>query len=94
MRVLQTSLSQNAFAKGLTEVQVNEWKKVKGRFKEVTFTTKVKIKVRHILGILGGKDMYRLTVNRFLLIYYQLTIFVTSRKWYLIDTNEPPLLLE
>lgn len=37
--LLLTTLHQNfsAYAKGLTEVQVNEWKKVKGRFKEVTF---------------------------------------------------------
>ena len=37
--LLLTTLHQNfgAYAKGLTEAQVNEWKKVKGRFKEVTF---------------------------------------------------------
>ena len=37
--ILLTTLHQNfsAYAKGLTEEQVNEWKKVKGRFKEITF---------------------------------------------------------
>ena len=37
--LLLTTLHQNfsAYAKGLTEEQVNEWKKVKGRFKEITF---------------------------------------------------------
>ena len=37
--LLLTTLHQNfsAYAKGLTEAQVNEWKKVKGRFKEITF---------------------------------------------------------
>ena len=37
--LLLTTLHQNfsAYTKGLTEAQVNEWKKVKGRFKEVTF---------------------------------------------------------
>ena len=37
--LLLTTLHQNfsAYAKGLTESQVNEWKKVKGRFKEITF---------------------------------------------------------
>ena len=34
-----TTLHQNfsTYAKGLTEAQINEWKKVKGRFKEITF---------------------------------------------------------
>ena len=37
--LLLTTLHQNfsAYAQGLTEAQVNEWKKVKGRFKEITF---------------------------------------------------------
>ena len=37
--LLLTTLHQyfSAYAKGLTETQVNEWKKVKGRFKEITF---------------------------------------------------------
>ena len=37
--LLLTTLHQNfsAYAKGLTESKVNEWKKVKGRFKEITF---------------------------------------------------------
>ncbi len=37
--LLLTTLHQNfsAYAKGLTETQINEWKKVKGRFKEITF---------------------------------------------------------
>lgn len=37
--LLLTTLHQNfsAYAKELTEAQVNEWKKVKGRFKEITF---------------------------------------------------------
>ena len=37
--LLLTTLHQNfsAYAKGLTEEQINEWKKVKGRFKEITF---------------------------------------------------------
>lgn len=37
--LLLTTLHQNfgAYSKGLTETQVNEWVKVKGRFKEVTF---------------------------------------------------------
>lgn len=37
--LLLTTLHQNfsAYSKGLTETQVNEWKKVKGRFKEITF---------------------------------------------------------
>lgn len=37
--LLLTTLHQNfsAYAKGLTESQVNEWKKVKGRLKEITF---------------------------------------------------------
>ena len=37
--MLLTTLHQNfgAYAKGLTEAQTNEWTKVKGRFKEITF---------------------------------------------------------
>ncbi len=37
--LLLNTLHQNfsAYAKGLSEEQVNEWKKVKGRFKEITF---------------------------------------------------------
>jgi len=37
--LLLTTLHQNfsAYAKGMTERQVNEWTKVKGRFKEITF---------------------------------------------------------
>ena len=37
--LLLTTLHQNfsAYAKGMTEAQVNEWTKVKGRFKEITF---------------------------------------------------------
>ena len=37
--MLITTLHQNfgAYAKGLTEAQANEWTKVKGRFKEITF---------------------------------------------------------
>ena len=37
--MLLTTLHQNfgAYAKGLTEAQVNEWTKVKGRFKEIAF---------------------------------------------------------
>lgn len=37
--LLLTTLHQNfsAYAKNLTEAQINEWKKVKGRFKEITF---------------------------------------------------------
>lgn len=37
--LLLTTLHQNfsAYAKGLTEEQANEWTKVKGRFKEITF---------------------------------------------------------
>lgn len=37
--LLLTTLHQNfsAYAKGLTKEQVNEWTKVKGRFKEITF---------------------------------------------------------
>lgn len=37
--LLLTTLHQNfgAYAKNLTEEQLNEWKKVKGRFKEITF---------------------------------------------------------
>ena len=37
--LLLTTLHQNfsTYSKGLTEEQVNEWKKVKGRFKEITF---------------------------------------------------------
>ena len=37
--MLLTTLHQNfgAYAKGLTTTQVNEWTKVKGRFKEITF---------------------------------------------------------
>lgn len=37
--LLLTTLHQNfsAYSKGLTEEQVNEWTKVKGRFKEITF---------------------------------------------------------
>ena len=41
--MLLTTLHQNfgAYAKGLTEEQANEWIKVKGRFKEVTFVEPV-----------------------------------------------------
>lgn len=37
--LLLTTLHQNfsAYANGLSETQINEWKKVKGRFKEITF---------------------------------------------------------
>ena len=41
--MLLTTLHQNfgAYAKGLTEAQANEWTKVKGRFKEITFVEPV-----------------------------------------------------
>ena len=41
--LLLTTLHQNfsAYAKGLTETQTNEWTKVKGRFKEITFVEPV-----------------------------------------------------
>lgn len=41
--LLLTTLHQGftAYAKGLTEYQVNEWKKVKGRYKEITFVEPV-----------------------------------------------------
>lgn len=41
--LLLTTLHQNfgAYSKGLTEAQVNEWIKVKGRFKEITFVEPV-----------------------------------------------------
>ena len=41
--MLLTTLHQNfgAYAKGLTEEQANEWTKVKGRFKEITFVEPV-----------------------------------------------------
>ena len=41
--LLLTTLHQNfsAYAKGLTEAQINEWTKVKGRFKEITFVEPV-----------------------------------------------------
>ncbi len=41
--MLLTTLHQNfgAYAKGLTESQANEWTKVKGRFKEITFVEPV-----------------------------------------------------
>ena len=41
--MLITTLHQNfgAYAKGLTEEQANEWTKVKGRFKEITFVEPV-----------------------------------------------------
>lgn len=41
--MLLTTLHQNfgAYAKGLTEAQTNEWTKVKGRFKEITFVEPV-----------------------------------------------------
>ena len=41
--LLLTTLHQNfgAYSKGLTEAQVNEWVKVKGRFREVTFVEPV-----------------------------------------------------
>ena len=41
--MLLTTLHQNfgAYAKGLTEQQANEWTKVKGRFKEITFVEPV-----------------------------------------------------
>ena len=41
--MLLTTLHQNfgAYAKGLTETQANEWTKVKGRFKEITFVEPV-----------------------------------------------------
>lgn len=41
--MMLTTLHQNfgAYAKGLTEAQANEWTKVKGRFKEITFVEPV-----------------------------------------------------
>ena len=41
--MLLTTLHQNfgAYSKGLTEAQANEWTKVKGRFKEITFVEPV-----------------------------------------------------
>ena len=41
--MLLTTLHQNfgSYAKGLTEAQANEWTKVKGRFKEITFVEPV-----------------------------------------------------
>lgn len=41
--LLLTTLHQNfgAYSRGLTETQINEWQKVKGRFREVTFVEPV-----------------------------------------------------
>lgn len=50
--MLLTTLHQNfgAYAKGLTEEQANEWTKVKGRFKEVTFVEPIE-QLLHLASI-------------------------------------------
>ncbi|MBR2202896.1 MAG: hypothetical protein IJ914_01675 [Prevotella sp.] len=50
--LLLTTLHQNfsAYAKGLTEEQANEWTKVKGRFKEITFVEPVE-QLLHLASI-------------------------------------------
>ena len=58
--LLLTTLHQNfsAYAKGLTESQANEWTKVKGRFKEITFVEPVE-QLLHLASVQlqnGGKE--------------------------------------
>ena len=50
--MLLTTLHQNfgAYAKGLTEEQANEWTKVKGRFKEITFVEPIE-QLLHLASI-------------------------------------------
>lgn len=73
--LLLTTLHQNfgSYAKNLTEEQKNEWKKVKGRFKEVTFAEPIE-QLLHLASIqlheeahgeplANAKNLYRLAVE-------------------------------
>ena len=55
--MLLTTLHQNfgAYAKGLTEEQANEWTKVKGRFKEITFVEPVE-QLLHLASVQLKED--------------------------------------
>ena len=55
--LLLTTLHQNfgAYAKGLTEEQANEWTKVKGRFKEITFVEPVE-QLLHLASVQLKED--------------------------------------
>ena len=55
--MLLTTLHQNfgAYAKGLTQEQVNEWTKVKGRFKEITFVEPVE-QLLHLASVQLQKE--------------------------------------
>ena len=85
--LLLTTLHQNfsAYAKDLTEAQVNEWKKVKGRFKEITFVEPVEQLLHLASKHLHGEKQKQVANNAVFL--YELakeTGFVS--KYFSIDT--------
>jgi len=68
--MLITTLHQNfgAYAKGLTESQANEWKKVKGRFREVTFVEPVEQLLYLASTQLQGTNIYK-PINNITTLY-------------------------
>lgn len=63
--LLLTTLHQNfsAYAKDLTETQVNEWKKVKGRFKEITFVEPIEQLLHLASKQLQGEKQIQVSQN-------------------------------
>lgn len=59
-----TTLHQNfsAYAKGLTKEQVNEWTKVKGRFKEITFVEPIE-QILQLASLQYGKSEIKVLPN-------------------------------
>ena len=85
--LLLTTLHQNfsAYAKGLTETQVNEWKKVKGRFKEITFVEPIEQLLYLAAKQMQGNNYYE--VPDYAISLYELaksTGYVSSD--FLVDT--------
>ncbi len=94
--LLLTTLHQNfgAYAKKLTETQKNEWTKVKGRFKEITFVEPVEqllfLASKQYLGDLSQKDggsaekLYKLALEtKFVSNTFSVD---TARQLYPLDT--------
>ena len=68
--LLLTTLHQNfsAYARSLTEAQVNEWKKVKGRFKEITFVEPIE-QLLHLASKQLQSDKQMMVADNAVLLY-------------------------
>lgn len=68
--LLLTTLHQNfsAYARSLTEAQVNEWKKVKGRFKEITFVEPIE-QLLHLASKQLQSDKQMMVADNAILLY-------------------------